>query len=63
MGFMQRGQYNQQQRNKDTFYRPTVVNAQCTRGSEKNPDAGLICNPAIDRFSQAYGGIVSCFST
>ena len=39
--FMRRDQFNQQQRNNDTFYRPTVVNAQCIVGSENFPDAGI----------------------
>ena len=61
VGFMQRDQFNQQHQNNDTFYRPSVVNAQCIIGSEKFPDAGINCNYAIDKFSQAYGEIVSCF--
>ena len=61
VGFMQRGQFNQQHQNNDTFYRPTVVNAQTITGSEKFPDAGINCDYANDKFSQAYGEIVSCF--
>ena len=57
---MQRNQFNQQQ-NKDTFYGPTVVNAQCFVRSEKHPDAGKNCNYAIDKYSQEYGEKVSCF--
>ena len=33
---------------KNTFYRPTVLNAQSTIGSEKNPDSNVNCNFAID---------------
>ena len=33
--YMQRGHFNQQNQNSDTFYRPTVVIAQCSIGSEK----------------------------
>ena len=59
--FMQRDQFNQQHRNNDTFYRPSVVHAQAIVGSEKFPDAGINCNYGIDKYSQAYGEIVSCF--
>ena len=59
--FMQRVQFNQQHQNKDTFYRSTSVNAQCIIRSEKFPDAGTNCKYAIDKFSQEYGEIVSCF--
>ena len=61
VGFMQRDQFNQQYQNNDTFYRPSVVNAQCIIGSEKFPDAGRICDYAIAKYLQAYGEIVSCF--
>ena len=61
VGIMQRDHLNQQHQNKDTFYRPSVVNAQCNISSEKLPDAGISCNYAIDKYSQAYGEIVSCF--
>ena len=61
VGFMQRDQFNQQHQNNDTFYTPSVVNAQCIIGSEKFSDAGISCNYAIDQCSQAYGEIVSCF--
>ena len=30
-------------------------------GSEKFPDSGINCNYAIDKYSQAYGEVVSCF--
>ena len=58
---MQRDQFNQQHQNDDIFHRPSVVNAQCIIGSEKFPDAVMNCNYAIDKYSQAYGEIVSCF--
>ena len=61
VGFMQRDQFNQQHQNNDTFYRPSVVNAQSILGSEELPDAGINCNYAFDKYSQAYGEIVSCF--
>ena len=50
VGFMQRDQFNQQHQNKDTFYKPSVVNAHCIIGSEKFPDTGINCNFAIDKF-------------
>ena len=56
---MQRDQFNQQHQNNDTFYRPSVVNAQCIIGSEKFPDAGKNFNYAMHKYSQAYGEIVS----
>ena len=61
VGYMQRDQFNQQHQNFDTFRRPSVANAQCIRGSEKYPDAGLNCNYAIYKCSQAFGEMVSCF--
>ena len=38
-----------------------MVSAQCNIGSEKIPDAGINCNYAIDKISQAYGDNISCF--
>ena len=61
VGFIQRDQFNQEHRNNDTFCRPSVVNAQFFIGSENIPDAGIIFNYAIDKYSQAYGEIVSWF--
>ena len=58
---MQRDQFNQQHQNNDTFYRPSVVNAQCSFGSEKLPDAGINCNYGADKYSQAFEELVSCF--
>ena len=37
------------------------MNAQCIIGGRKFPDAGRDCSHAIDKCSQAYGEIVSCF--
>ena len=39
-----------------------MVNAQNVIGSEKFPDAGINCNYANDKTSQAYREIVSCFT-
>ena len=61
VGFMQRSQFSQQHQNNVIIYRPGKLNAQCIIGSEKVPDAGIKCNFAIDKYSQAYGEIVSCF--
>ena len=55
VGFLERDQFNQQHQKNDTFYRPSVVNAQCIIGNEKFPDAGINCNYAIDKRSQAFG--------
>ena len=59
VGFMQRDQFIQQHQNNDTFYRPSVVNAQGTIGSEKFSDADINFKYAIDENSQAYGEIAS----
>ena len=61
VGFMQRDQFNQQHQNNDTFCRSSVVNPLCIIGSEKIPDAGINSNYAFDKYSQAFGEIVSCF--
>ena len=60
VGFKQRDPFDQHL-NKDTFYRPSVENAQCIIGREKLPDAGKKFKYAIDNCSEAYGEIVSCF--
>ena len=52
VGFMHRHQFNQQHQNINTFYRPSVVNAQCIFVSEKFPDARTNCNY---KYTQAYG--------
>ena len=47
VGSLQGDQFNQQHQNKDTFYGPSVVNAQKftqMRNFEKYPDAGITCN-------------------
>ena len=49
VGFIQRDQFNQQIRNIDSFYRSSVVNAQCNIGSEQSPDAGIVCNYVFDK--------------
>ena len=49
---MQKAQFIQQHQNNDTFYRPSVVNAQCVVGSGKFPDVGINCKCANDKNSQ-----------
>ena len=61
VGFLQKDQFIQQHQSNDTFFRPSVVNAQCIIGRKNFPDAGLNCIFAIDNILQAYGEIVSCF--
>ena len=61
VGFMQRDQIIQQHQKNDKFYRPSVVNAQAIMGSKNFLDAGKNCSYAIDKYSQAYGEIGSCF--
>ena len=58
---MQRDQFNPQHQNNDTFYKPSVGNAQCINSSDKFPDVGINCDYAIYKYSQAYGEIVSYF--
>ena len=60
-GLIQRDQFSPQHQKNDTFWRPSVVISQCIIEGEKNPDAGNNCNYAFDKYSQAYGEIVSCF--
>ena len=61
VGFTRRDQIDQQHQNKVTFYKPNVVKAQCIIGRLKIPDAGIYCSSAIDKYSQAYGEVESCF--
>ena len=58
---MQNGQFNQQNQRNDAFFKPTVVNAHCNKGSERNTDAGKNGENATDKCSQAYEEIVSLF--
>ena len=60
-GFMLSYQFNQQHQNNDTFCRPSVVNAKCNISNERFPELGKSCNYTIDKYSPAYGEIVSCF--
>ena len=47
-GIMQKDQFNQQHQNKDIFYRPSIENAQCINGKEKNPDTVINCNYVVE---------------
>ena len=58
---MQRDHFNQQHQYDNTLDKATVVNAECSFGSEKYPDGGKNWNCAIDKCSQAYREIVSFF--
>ena len=58
---MQRDQFNQQHQKTDTFYRSSVVNAQCVISSEIFPDAIINSKYALDKYSQADRGIVYSF--
>ena len=60
VGFMQKDQFIRQHQYNDTFYRPSVVYAQCIIGGEKFPDSKINCIYLFDEYSQAYGEIVSC---
>ena len=50
---MQGDQFNQQQRNFDPFYGPTLVISQSIIGSENNSDGGMNFSYSIDRYRQA----------
>ena len=62
VAFWQKKQLNQQHRNIETIYRPTVVNSQCFIVIKKHRDAGIDCIHAIDTYSQAKGEIVYCLN-
>ena len=57
---MERRQLYQQQQNKDTFSRPSVLKAQYIFGSQKCPSSGKVCNYVVGKCSRAFGLIVSC---
>ena len=58
VGFMPIVQFYQQTQNNDTFYQPSVTNAQCDISTERYPDLGINCDHERDKFSHAYGEIV-----
>ena len=54
IGFQQSDRQDSQKLNNDTFCRLLVVSAQCTIGTEKYPDAGILLNHDDDDYSQGY---------
>ena len=57
--FMQRDQFNQQQRNKDKIFIPTVASAKYNIG-KNYPNARINCKNDVDKYSRAFGKTVSC---
>ena len=47
--------------NNDTFYRPPVISAQCTIGTEKLLDSAILLNYNDDDYSQEYSQIKEAF--
>ena len=54
IGVQQQDRQDSQNLNNDTFCRLPVVSAQCSFGTEKNPDAGILLNYDDDGYSQGY---------
>ena len=52
---------NDQNLNKDTFYRMPVTSAQCIIGTEKYPDSGIFLKYDDDDYSQGFGQIKEAF--
>ena len=52
--FQQNDRQNDQNLNKDTFFRTPVVSAQCIIGNRKYPDVGILLNYCDDDYSQGY---------
>ena len=61
VAFQQNDRQNDQNLNKDTFFRPLVTSAQCIIGTEKYPDSGNLLNYNDDDYSQGYGQIKEAF--
>ena len=61
VAFQQNDRQNDQNLNNDTFYRPLVTSTQCTIGTEKYPDSGILLNYNDDYYSQGYGLIKEAF--
>ena len=61
VAFQQMDRQNDQNLNKDTFYRMPVTSAQCIIGTEKYPDNAILLNYDDDEYSQGYGEIVNAF--
>ena len=47
--------------NNDTFCRLPVTSAQCTIGTEKHPDAGILLKYDDDKYSRGYAQIKKAF--
>ena len=61
VAFQQNDRQNDQNLNKDTFYRPLVTSAQCIIGTEKYPYSEILLNYNGDDYSQGYGQIKEAF--
>ena len=61
IGFQQRDKRNSQNLNNDTFCRLRVASCQCTVGTEKYHDAGIILNYDDDDYSREIGQIKERF--
>ena len=61
IGFQQQDRQNSQNENNDTFYRPSVISAQCIIGTEKYPDSSILLNYNDDDYNQGYGQIKQAF--
>ena len=61
ISFQQRNRQNLQNENNDTFYRPSVISAQCIIGIEKYPDSGILLNYDDDDYNQGDGQIKEDF--
>ena len=61
IGFQQQNRQNSQNENNDTFYRPSVISAQCIIATEKYPDSGILLNYDDDDYNQGYGKIKEAF--
>ena len=59
--FQQRDIQNSQNLNKDTFYRPSVTNAQCMIWTEKSLDSVILLKYDDADYSQGYGQIKEAF--
>ena len=61
IGFQQQDRQNSQNENNDTFYRPSVISAQCIIGTEKYLDSSILLNYNDDDYNQGYGQIKEAF--
>ena len=61
LGFQQQVRQNSQNENNDTFYRPSVIKAQCIIGTEKYPDSVILLNYDDVDYNQGYGQIKEVF--